>query len=157
MKSLITLFTIVFSSYFSFSQDPSVFTWDQVKMDATTKRTHKVKYTEKKIGKKGIIYLKYVFEPEGNLLGVVYTYQDDKLLYITPFYLSTPAFIYEVERKIYESKGTSVLYRTDTEMAIYNKEKKIYTVLYIDTDLRLLYMCHSLSNPMEKIIIKKST
>lgn len=156
MRYMILLLTIIFSSYFSFGQDPSVFTWSSHRVDSTTKLMHKIKYSERRVGRRGLVYLKYVFEPEGNLLGVIYTYRGTKLTFITPFFLSTQNFVDQVQVKIEQDKSIKILYKTEYEMVIYNSAKKIYTVLYIDKEQGLLFMCHSLENPMEKVVIKKS-
>jgi hypothetical protein len=155
MKFLILLIIIISSSWFSLAQNPSVFTWNPKKMDSVTKLMHKTKYSEKIVDVKvGVVHLKYSFEPEGNLIGVIYTYQGNRLMYLTPIYISTQNYIDEVQKKINDNKEIIILYRAEYEMVIFNRGKKIYTVLYIDKDSGLLFMCHSLINPMNKIIKK---
>lgn len=156
MKYLTLLITIIFSSYYSYAQDPSVFNWNPKKMDSVTRIFHKTKYTEKIVDTKvGVYHLKYIFEPEGHLFGVIYTYENSKLIYLTTVFNSSQSFVDTIQRRIEANKSINVLFKSEYEMVIYNSEKKIYTVLYIDEVQKLLFMCHSLKNPMDKRVVKK--
>jgi|SRR5882757_3489311 len=154
MKKLILLITLIISSYLSFAQDASVFMWTSNRMDSIVKKNNPVLARSVVNGRRGVVNVKYLFKPINNLVGLVCTYQNNKLICMTTVFTSNQEFINLVQHNINNDKAVKKLSISETEMVIYNTHRMIYTILTIDTEKKLLYMTHMLRNPTTTSEIK---
>lgn len=148
MKKLILLITLIISSYLSFAQDASVFMWTSNRMDSVVKKNNPVLARSVENGRRGVVNVKYLFNPVNNLVGLVCTYQNNKLVCMTTVFTSNQEFVNLVQKNINNDPAVKKLSVSETEIVIYNTYRKIYTILTIDTEKKLLYMTHMLRNPI---------
>ena len=153
MKKLLLLIPLLVFSYSAYTQDTSVFSWNVKKMDSVVRKVNQVIDTTIEKGGSGVINYKYYIEKTNNLIGIVYTFQANRMICITTIFVSNQDFVNAVQQGVNTDKAVTVLSINEYEIVIYNKDQKIYTVLSIDKQRRLMYMIHSLTNPLKRKII----
>lgn len=156
MKKFALLITLLVSSYFSLAQDTSVFSWSVKKMDSVVRKANHIVDTLMERGGTGVVNYKYYVERTNNLIGIVYTYQHNKMICITTIFVSNQDFVNAVQQGVNSDKDVKVLSTTEYEIVIYNKELKVYTLLSIDKVKRLMYMIHSIKNPLQNKLVKST-
>jgi len=153
MKVLIFLLISLIPSINISAQDYKIFSHTFSHIDSTIKRQYVIIDVRKVINvKKQLTHIKYQFRREGNLLGVTLTYKGRELKYVSTTFINSPEFADQVQRNIEMNKDVTTLLLRSTEMVVYNSNKKIYTYLFIDNDKGILVMCHSLTNPILKVL-----
>ena len=145
------LLSLIFFGQVCYAQDSRIFTKTFNHTDSIIRKTHVVESVWKIIDvKRKLTHVKYRLQKEENLIGITLTYQNKKLMYLTTMFVSSPTFAHQVQNNIDQDKDVTVLLLRETEMIVYNKERKLYTYILIDNDKGILLMCHSLSNPILK-------